>query len=61
MKFTDDERSASTHPQDEEEAAEAHEESSAVQESVKEELGFAEIDDPLHIKEETEDGEEAFE
>jgi len=62
--FTDDERSACTHLQDlgdVEEAAEAHEESSAVQESVKEELGFADIDDPLHIKEETEHGEEAFE
>ena len=44
-----------------EKVADADEESSDVQKSVKEELEFADLGDPLHIKEETEDGEEAFE
>ena len=53
--FTD-ERSASNHPQD---FGDAIEESSDVQESVREKLEFADIGDPLDIEEETADGVDA--
>jgi len=62
--FIDDEKNASNHPRDfgdVEEAADTHEESSDVQVSVKQELEFADIGDPLIIKEETEDGVDEFE
>ena len=54
--FTDEERSASNHPQN---FGDAIEESSDVQEGVREKLVLADIGDPLDIKEETADGVDA--